>query len=109
MYAVKANRQYTITEAEKEQYQAAGYDIVDEAGRVQAHGAGKTVPYAKYQEALDRIRVLEAQRAGKEELERLTVEELRRMAAEKGIELDGGARKPEVVEALLAAGEASCM
>jgi hypothetical protein len=53
MFAVKANRQYTITEAESGRYQDEGYDILADDGKVLKTGKGKTVPYAKYQEALD--------------------------------------------------------
>ena len=34
MKAFKANKQYTITEAEKAGYLAQGYDIIDDTGAV---------------------------------------------------------------------------
>lgn len=58
MYAKKANRQYTITESEKDSYIALGYDIYDEKGKLIAHGAGKTISYAKYEQALKEIEAL---------------------------------------------------
>lgn len=62
MYAVKANRQYTITEAESGRYQDQGYDILSDDGKtVLKSGKGKTVPYAKYQEAVDQTTKLQAQ------------------------------------------------
>lgn len=62
MYAVKANRQYTITEAESGRYQDDGYDILEDDGKTLVKaGKGKTVPYAKYQEALDQNTELQAQ------------------------------------------------
>ena len=62
MYAVKANRQYTITEAEADSYRDEGYDIIAEDGTtVLQTGKGKTVPYAKYQEALDQSTDQQAQ------------------------------------------------
>ena len=62
MYAVKLNRQYTITEAEADRYRDEGYDIVDDDGKtVLQAGKGKTVPYAKYQEALDQVADLKVQ------------------------------------------------
>jgi hypothetical protein len=62
MFAVKANRQYTITEAEAGRYQDEGYDILsDDAKNVLRQGKGKTVPYVKYQEALDQIADLQKQ------------------------------------------------
>lgn len=58
MYAKKQNKRYTITEAEKKGYQARGYDIYDDDGNLVEVGAGKTVSYAKYQQALDKIKEL---------------------------------------------------
>ncbi|GEM_PF-1006941 len=60
MYAVKANRQYTITEAEIKGYQAQGYDIIGNDGEVLQHGAGKTVPYAKYRALQNELEALKA-------------------------------------------------
>ena len=58
MRAKKQNKEYTITAAEVKGYQARGFDIYD-GGKLVQVGAGKTVPYAKYQQALDRIAELE--------------------------------------------------
>lgn len=63
MYAKKQNKRYTITEAETKGYQARGYDIYGDDGKLIETGAGKTVSYAKYQQALDKIRELEAKLA----------------------------------------------
>lgn len=60
MRAKKQNKQYTITAAEVKGYQARGFDIYDDSGALLQVGAGKTVPYTKYQEALDRITELES-------------------------------------------------
>ena len=48
MRAVKGNKEYTISDAQKKAYQDAGYDILDEAGEVIAHGRGKMVSYGEY-------------------------------------------------------------
>ena len=40
MVAVKANKQYTITEAEKKSYLAQGYDIIGDNGGCGAFSAG---------------------------------------------------------------------
>lgn len=50
MVAVKANKQYTITEAEKKSYLAQGYDIIGDNGAVE-HSPQATVPYAEYEKA----------------------------------------------------------
>lgn len=61
MKAVKKNRVYTITEADKKRFVAQGYDIYDDAGNCIAYGAGKTVPFMQYKKALDEIARLEAE------------------------------------------------
>ena len=54
MKALKANKEYTITEQEQERYIAEGYDIADNEGNIIAYGKGKTVPYEKYKEVLEK-------------------------------------------------------
>lgn len=70
MKAIKENRQYTITEADVSAYQKDGYDVYDDKGKLVAYGAGKTVDYNKYAEALQKIKKLEAElkRAKKKEV-----------------------------------------
>lgn len=46
--ALKGNREYSITEAEKTFYQKQGFDIIDDKGEVIEYGAGKTVSYEQY-------------------------------------------------------------
>lgn len=48
MRAVRGNKEYTISDAQKRAYQDAGYDILDDAGGVIAHGRNKTVPYEEH-------------------------------------------------------------
>lgn len=48
MKALKGNREYSITEAEKTFYQKQGFDIIDDKGEVIEYGAGKTVSYEQY-------------------------------------------------------------
>lgn len=48
MIAVKANRQYTITEADVEAFVKEGYDIYDSKGNIMRYGAGKAVSFDKY-------------------------------------------------------------
>ena len=47
MKAVKENREYTISETEKDYYNAKGFDILDDSGEVIAYGKGKTKAAAK--------------------------------------------------------------
>lgn len=48
MNATKGNKVYTIDETQKAMYQAQGYDIVGDDGKIVQYGAGKTVPYEEY-------------------------------------------------------------
>lgn len=48
MRAVRGNKEYRISDAQKRAYQDAGYDILDDAGGVIARGRGKMVPYEEH-------------------------------------------------------------
>ncbi|MDU1309865.1 MULTISPECIES: hypothetical protein [Clostridium] len=48
MKATKGNKVYTIDETQKAMYQAQGYDIVGDDGKIVQYGAGKTVAYEEY-------------------------------------------------------------
>lgn len=52
MKAVKANKQYTITENEKKSYLAQGFDIIDDNGTVE-HSPQATVSYSEYEKLLN--------------------------------------------------------
>lgn len=60
MKAIKANKVYTITEAEKKRYIDQGYDIVGDDGKVVAYGRGKTVPYDEYMKVKKELEALKA-------------------------------------------------
>ena len=71
MKAVKANKEYSITEREKDRYQKDGFDILDDSGNVIAYGKGKTVPYEQYIAVVNELNALKAKKpkkadAGKE-------------------------------------------
>lgn len=53
IYAVKGNREETITEAEKENFLAAGYDIIENGKRI--HSPSKTVSYNEYKAVYDQV------------------------------------------------------
>lgn len=48
MKATMGNKVYTIDETQKAMYQAQGYDITDDEGKVIEYGAGKSVSYGEY-------------------------------------------------------------
>ncbi len=67
MKAVKANKEYAITEPEKKGYIEQGYDIVDDDGKVTAFGRGKTVPYDEYMKVVKELEALKTKgKKGKE-------------------------------------------
>lgn len=59
MKATKGNKVYTIDETQKAMYQAQGYDIVDDEGKVVQYGAGKTVSYEEYKALEEKVSKLE--------------------------------------------------
>ncbi len=48
MKAVKDNREYTISDSERDYYKKRGFDIKDDSGNIVEYGNGKTVPYEEY-------------------------------------------------------------
>lgn len=62
MKAVKGNKVYTIDEGVKARYQADGFDILDDSGKLIAAGKGKTVSYEEYQRVLDELNALKAEK-----------------------------------------------
>lgn len=68
MRAIKDNKVYTVTdEREMEFYRLKGFDIVDDDGNIKKHGAGKTVPYEKYEELHEKYEELLAEMAALKE------------------------------------------
>lgn len=61
MTATKANKVYTIDEAQKAQYAKEGFDIVDDNGKTIKHAVGKTVSYEQYAETLTEVETLKAE------------------------------------------------
>lgn len=59
MKAVKANKEYVVTEVNKAFYVKQGFDIIDEAGNLVAYGAGKTVPYDDHMQAVREVERLQ--------------------------------------------------
>lgn len=77
MRAAKGNKEYTIDESQKKQYQDSGFDILDADGEVIAYGRGKTVPYEDHMVAvceIERLRkiIAEMQVQNQEEPEERT-------------------------------------
>lgn len=60
MTAEKGNKVYTIDESMKARYEADGFDIKDDSGKVISTGKGKTVSYEEYQRVVDELNALKA-------------------------------------------------
>lgn len=61
MKAIKDNKEYTVTNESKQHYIDTGFDIVDENGDTIEYGRGKMVSLEEHNQALERIKELEAQ------------------------------------------------
>lgn len=85
MKATKGNKAYTITEKEKKRYTDAGYDIMDDTGKIIAYGRGKTVPYEQYEELKAENETLKASSEHKDDA--VVIEILSAYAKEHGIDL----------------------
>lgn len=59
MKATRGNKVYTIDETQKAMYQAQGYDIIDDEGKLLQYGAGKTVSYEEYKALEEKVSKLE--------------------------------------------------
>lgn len=59
MKATKGNKVYTIDETQKAMYQAQGYDIVGDDGKIIQYGDGKTVSYEEYKALEEKVAKLE--------------------------------------------------
>lgn len=96
MRAVKANREYTITEAEKDFYQKQGFDIINDDGNVIQYGAGKSVPYEQYKKVVDELEALKNGTKHKE-LEDMTLPELKDVAKAYEVEYNSKTNKQELI------------
>ena len=63
MKAVKENKVYTITDAEKERYVGMGYDILDDSGKTIEAAHCKAIPDDKYLDAVKGKDKLKAENA----------------------------------------------
>lgn len=75
MKAVKANKEYRVTEANKQMYLNDGYDIIDDEGKVIEYSPKKTVKYSEYQKLEKELAELKANGGSDAELTK-QVEEL---------------------------------
>ncbi len=61
MKAIKDNKEYIVNNESKQHYIDTGFDIVDENGDIIEYGRGKMVSLEEHNQALERIKELEAQ------------------------------------------------
>lgn len=100
MRAIKGNREYKITEAEKDLYQKQGFDIIGDDGAVIQYGAGKTVPYEQYKKVVDELEALKkhTEHTDNKELEDMTKAELEEVAKAYEVEYNSKTTKDELVK-----------
>lgn len=75
MIAVKANKEYSVNESNKEMYLNDGYDILDDNGKVIEYSPKKTIKYSEYQKLEKELAELKANGGSNAELTK-QVEEL---------------------------------
>lgn len=106
MRAIKANKEYAISESEKKRYIEDGYDIVDDKGNIIAYGRGKTVPYEKYKKVLDELNALKAEKTETVGLTAMTVEELIAYAKDNNIDIGQASTQEGILKKIKASREA---
>lgn len=55
MKAIRANKEYTVTEVNKQYYLNEGYDITDDNGKIIEHSPKKMIKYSEYQKVLEEL------------------------------------------------------
>ena len=107
MIAKKSNKQLRIAPEEADKYAGLGFDICEERdGRMKVvrHGVGKTVPYAQHEALKAELAALkeaaEKTKTGEKPLDKMTANELKAYAEERGVDLQGLTRKEDILAAL---------
>lgn len=100
MTAEKGNKVYTIDESMRARYEADGFDIKDDSGKVISVGKGKTVPYEQYQKVVEELEKLKAANAGEEpdNLSGMSVDELKAYAEENGIDIGNATSQSGIIK-----------
>ncbi len=87
MKAVKANKEYTVTEENRASYVAQGFDILDDKGKVIQNGKGKTVDYGEYEKLkAAHEKLMEAHEKLRADYEALSAENEKLKAENRSIE-----------------------
>ena len=89
MKAVKGNKEYDIVDAQKNGYQAAGFDIENDDGETIAYGKGKTVPYDEYLRLVKENEALHTRIAELEALQEKSQDEVTKKNTKGSKEKDG--------------------
>lgn len=97
MKAVKGNKVYTVDEQTKEDYIKAGFDIVNEEGKIIQYGIGKTISMDKYNALKDECEKLKKE-VENYKLASMTVEQLKAYATEMKIDLGEASTKDAILE-----------
>ncbi len=106
MTAEKGNKVYTIDESMRPRYEADGFDIKDDSGKLISTGKGKTVPYEEYQKVVAELEALKAASPGSEdEFSKMTVEELKAYAKEHDIDIGNASSQSGIAKKIREASE----
>lgn len=97
MKAIKGNKVYIVNKQTKDSYIKAGFDIVNDEGKVIQYGAGKTVSMDEYNKLKDKCKELEKE-VENYKLSAMTVEQLKAYAAEIGVDLGEASTKDAILE-----------
>lgn len=99
MTAEKGNKVYTIDESMKARYEAEGFDIKDDSGKLISTGKGKTVSYEEYKKVVDELEALKESLPGlSDEFSQMTVEELKAYAEEHDIDIGKASSQNGIAE-----------
>lgn len=98
MKAVKGNKEYAIEESQRKFYQDAGYDIIDDEGRIITYGRGKTVPYGEYEAVKRELEELKENHGNAEDKDVIAI--LRCFANEHGVDLGKSSSVSGIVKKL---------
>lgn len=104
MTARKANKVYTVSEAEMESYLAMGYDIFDEEGKLLKRSPTATIPYSEYEKVVKERDELKTQldKVVADKFSVMEIDELKAYAVEHNIDLGNATSKDGIIKKIKA-------
>lgn len=96
MKAIKGNKVYIVDEKTKDSYVKAGFDILNDEGKVVENGAGKKVDFSEYAKVLSENKKLKAENEALK-IAAMKVDQLKAYAEGKNIDLGDATTKDEIL------------